>query len=337
MFERLFKEQLRGIFFRLWRLVNIDYFFKGKRGAPLYVLLFHRVNDNRDIFYPAVPTAVFEEICDFLSKRFAMIGFSEIDSYSHREKKPAVIMSFDDGSYDIMQHAHPVLKRRGLPYNINIVTESLETGFPPYAVSVYDALNTTRHGAYINEENFSKPVRIAIDRAKPAKTESVFRWLLAGLDEDARRLLAHDIINRLTDGAPPASRVLSKEDIVYLKREGVEIGSHTHSHAILTDLDSAGIDNELRRSKKILEELCGSTIDIIAFPQGKYNNEVVTLSRRAGYRYLLLAGDGTSTEEEIDQHIFERTGLYHATLDENLAKLFGFHRMIGDITRSLCQ
>jgi peptidoglycan/xylan/chitin deacetylase (PgdA/CDA1 family) len=46
-------------------------------------------------------------------------------------------------------------------------------------------------------------------------------------------------------------------------------------------------DKELRQSKKMLEDLLGHEISVIAYPYGDYNAAVEALAKSIGYKYGL--------------------------------------------------
>jgi peptidoglycan/xylan/chitin deacetylase (PgdA/CDA1 family) len=275
-----------------------------------------------------MPVGVFGQICEFLSKRFDVIPLSEVDGYFKKSKRSAVVISFDDGHYDVLENAYPILKKHGLRFNINIVTESLEGGLPQDSVRVYDVLNSTEKNEYVNREIFPEPIKIGIDKTATSKTESEFRKLFQGLNREQRRLLSNDVVDKLANKSTRFSRVLSKEDVIYLSKNGAEVGSHTHSHPILTNCDIPEMEFELRHSKKVLEDLCNSDIGIIAFPQGLYNEAVIQKSFEAGYEYLLLTDERKNIVEGVNNSILDRIALYYETPDENLAKIFGFHQIL---------
>ena len=77
------------------------------------------------------------------SGNYAVIHLSGIDAHFSKSNKPAAIISFDDGHYDILENAYPVLSSLKMPFNINIDTEILETGKAQDYVRVYDILNHT--------------------------------------------------------------------------------------------------------------------------------------------------------------------------------------------------
>ena len=321
----------RGFFFKSLRILNINYLLQRNEANRLHVLLFHRINDYNHKFYPAMPVKVFDRVCDFFSRRFNIITFSEIGDYFKKTRRPAAIISFDDGFYDVLENAYPILAKYRLRFNINVVTESMETGLPQDNIRVYDVLNATDNKEYINTEISSKPLRIFIDRDSPSKTELEFVRLFQGLGKEQRRLVADDIVNKLAVAPVKFSRMLSADDIKYLHKKGAEIGSHTHSHAILSNLDMSEVEFELAHSKKALEGLCGRTIDIIAYPDGKYNEAIIRASQESGYKYMLLCENSVNVIKNADENRFSRVNLHHNTLDENLAKIFGFHKIIYSI------
>lgn len=319
----------RDIFFKPLRAAQMNYFFQRRKPNQLYILTFHRINNHRDIFYPAVPVPVFRQICAFFcASGLEPLYFSEAGAHFKQTDKPAFIISFDDGYYELLQYAYPILKEYKLKFNLNMPTQPLETRLPPYNVIAYDVLNITEKKEYVCGGILPRPVRIKIDRSRPQRTEAEFRELFRGLTGEQSRLIADNMIEKLTGGLTEASRMLSKEDLVFLNRNGAEIGSHTHSHALLAGLGPAEVEFELSHSKKILEDLCGRKVDIIAFPRGLADEAVIAAARAIGYKYLLLTGDRSNPAGNKEEGLFYRFGLYYRTLDEALAKVFGFHQSI---------
>lgn len=68
-----------------------------------------------------------------------------------------------------------------------------------------------------------------------------------------------------------------------LAARGVEIGSHTRSHAHLTRLDDAALAHELRESKQRLEDELGVPCRYLAYPYGEQDGRVRAAARDAGY------------------------------------------------------
>jgi len=73
---------------------------------------------------------------------------------------------------------------------------------------------------------------------------------------------------------------------------GYEIGSHTHSHPDLSRLPDRLLDDELRRSRAVIEELTGAACTAVSFPYGSCTPRVWEHARTAGYTTGVVYGGG---------------------------------------------
>ena len=80
------------------------------------------------------------------------------------------------------------------------------------------------------------------------------------------------------------------EQLAEIRDEGVEIGSHTVSHIALNSKGgktaeqyTAFLQHEIIESKKILEQRLGIKCATFAYPEGKYNAQVLDVVKEAGY------------------------------------------------------
>ena len=71
-----------------------------------------------------------------------------------------------------------------------------------------------------------------------------------------------------------------------MHRHGVVIGSHGLQHRDLTRLSPDALDQEIQRSKAILEERLSHSVTQFAFPYGLFNRRVWEAALRAGYTHL---------------------------------------------------
>lgn len=74
-----------------------------------------------------------------------------------------------------------------------------------------------------------------------------------------------------------------RKQVKEMAAAGMDIQSHTVTHATLTALAFAKLDRELTESKRILEELTGRPIRHIAYPSTAYNKTVRERAAKAGY------------------------------------------------------
>lgn len=82
---------------------------------------------------------------------------------------------------------------------------------------------------------------------------------------------------------------LTWQQIKEMKKTGMEIGSHTWRHPNLARLDPSSMEEELLRSKQVLEDRLEATVDLIAYPFGKYRRHfdkiTIEIAKRVGYVY----------------------------------------------------
>lgn len=69
-----------------------------------------------------------------------------------------------------------------------------------------------------------------------------------------------------------------------LSRSGFEIGAHTMTHPVLTDLDDESVTREVTESKHFLQAILGKEVTAFAYPKGRCNARVVARVKGAGYR-----------------------------------------------------
>jgi peptidoglycan/xylan/chitin deacetylase (PgdA/CDA1 family) len=77
---------------------------------------------------------------------------------------------------------------------------------------------------------------------------------------------------------------LSALQLKELSAQGYEIGCHSMTHPMLTDLDEAGLQREIADAKSQLEQIVGTPVEHFSCPGGRYDHRVMTIARAAGYR-----------------------------------------------------
>lgn len=85
---------------------------------------------------------------------------------------------------------------------------------------------------------------------------------------------------------------LNRNEILSLKNDGWEIGSHTNTHADLTTLSEQRLKDEILDSRKKLEEIIKTDVKYFAYPRGKYTDKVLKILKKSGYVLGLTMDDG---------------------------------------------
>jgi peptidoglycan/xylan/chitin deacetylase (PgdA/CDA1 family) len=84
-------------------------------------------------------------------------------------------------------------------------------------------------------------------------------------------------------GPVGAPGLLGWDDLTLLRDAGWEVGSHTVSHARLTELDDKALEGELVDSRRAIESRLGTACRSIAYPYGDADDRVRAAAAAAGY------------------------------------------------------
>jgi peptidoglycan/xylan/chitin deacetylase (PgdA/CDA1 family) len=101
--------------------------------------------------------------------------------------------------------------------------------------------------------------------------------------------------NTFDMGAEPEESICDWDDLRDLDRQGVSIQSHGASHSRFSNLGTSEQEEEMLRSKTVLEEALGKSVNVIAYPYGDDGtnpDETERCARRIGYRAACLYGGG---------------------------------------------
>jgi peptidoglycan/xylan/chitin deacetylase (PgdA/CDA1 family) len=77
--------------------------------------------------------------------------------------------------------------------------------------------------------------------------------------------------------------MLTWDQLIEISGSGIECGAHTHSHPQLDTLPFAAAQDEIVRSKKLLEDRLGKAVFSFAYPYGYYTAQVRGVVQEAGY------------------------------------------------------
>jgi len=110
---------------------------------------------------------------------------------------------------------------------------------------------------------------------------------------------------------------------------GFEVGCHSMTHPYLPELDLAGLDREIVESKSSLEQIMGKAVDHFSCPGGRYDDRVVEVVKRAGYRTLATSRPRLNSKA-TNPYALGRVAVLCDTTEEELARMCrgaGFWKM----------
>jgi len=87
----------------------------------------------------------------------------------------------------------------------------------------------------------------------------------------------------------------------------VDVGSHTHTHAVLDRLPAAQVADELDRSKQLIEDRLGRPCVDFAYPKALPPSPAAAVAVRERFRSAALAGTRPNPSGKTDVHALARS------------------------------
>lgn len=278
---------------------------RGFRQDPL-VLGYHRVvrdyesAASRSIAPNLISVETLERQIDFLSEQFEFITLDRLVSVIEGREvanRPIAAITFDDGYRDVYLNAYPMLRRKGIPFAVFVVSDLVGTQnlLPHDEIYLLTSEVISRgiaEQAYqpnvFNYENIlstesSESLCNRLISARNAFTAT--RTILESIKlKGIKSLIAH--LNRLVkidNITKDEFKLVDWDMLSEMAANGVTIGSHTKSHTILAHEGLELVKDEIANSRKDLERNLRLPIKHFAYPDGSFDRAAIREIRRAGY------------------------------------------------------
>ncbi len=294
------KTAFRNCVSDVFHAVGVSGLMRRIRRRSLVVLMYHRilpVEDRERYPFPdlVVTPEVFRTHVEFCARRYHCLPLSEAITElrsGKAPKRPLLSFTFDDGYRDNFDVANPILESRNIRATFFVVSAFVGRNDSPW----YDRLGRScsyllsqdRRGQGLLDETLSERF------GQQWGTDSIVKSHDVGTIVNEVKALSPDdrekLIQRTSEAAAScgfvegnSDRIMSRDQLRSLANDGHEIGSHTKTHPILTQLSPDEIEGELRESRDFLSETIDSDVRSIAYPNGDFNEIVVTKCRQVGY------------------------------------------------------
>jgi peptidoglycan/xylan/chitin deacetylase (PgdA/CDA1 family) len=270
------------------------------------IVMYHYVRPIADSPWPGVKGREVEEFrgqLAWLRRHRTPVSMEDVvaAATAGAELPPdAALLTFDDGLRDHHAHVLPALVEAGVPaaffppsgplteprvLDVHRIQFVLAAGADPDVLAdELDAAIAARGlgDVTVLRERFAHP-----SRWDPAETVYVKRVLQRGLPAAARRELTGDLFARFVaadEAGFAAELYCGPAELRELVEAGMHLGSHTHSHGWLTDLDADGVRDELTRSLAPLREAGVDTTAgwTLSYPYGGHDDTTVAVARELG-------------------------------------------------------
>lgn len=289
----------------------------------LTILSLHRVSNMRNYFWQPLSPEVFDSVCKYLQKKYHIIRFDEIEAY-RKEKKPLLILSFDDGYYDFLEYSLPVLKKYNIPANQNLVYDSVSNNTTIWTQRLNILFNSFYESGKTNAgiTLFGKEYLPGHFGDNWMRYYNFIYKSFLSLAINERE----DIIHGLEDkyDIDTSERMMNWSDISTLIGNNIEIGNHSYSHEVISTLtEPAALDREIVLSKKLLEEKIGIPVNIFSYPNGQTKPGLADFLIKSGYQYILEMNEKINHLYKTDQRqvVFNRITIGDETFEKTILRI----------------
>jgi peptidoglycan/xylan/chitin deacetylase (PgdA/CDA1 family) len=223
----------------------------------------------------------FERRIRFLVEHYRVIPLEEAirQHRAGRIEPNQVVLTFDDGFYNFLGRAIPILDEYKAPATVYVVTSDVESGEPAYNLLARDVILSTRlrrarglphepdteHdlSSLARRNALVAQVQAALRRtANGQESLQMCRALASALEVD----IEHKLRARLWDRLTPA-------EVREVVARGYDVQLHTHTHRNVVE-NRERVRDEVRMNRQSLERLGGRPAVHFCYPLGLWERRV---------------------------------------------------------------
>jgi len=241
----------------------------------LVCLNYHRIGISNHVSDPGLFSSSveqFEEQVRFIKKRYAIVSLEEATEFIKHPSRPGttcVLLTFDDGYLDNYQIAYPILRSQGVSATFFLVSSFVGNNKLPWWDLIAWILGRTN----IKSFNVDYPIKTHINMEENGYEENL-RTLLKNYksyqNQDSNKFIKclREACHVYDDPSSTNRLFMNWDEVREIRRGGMCIGSHTHSHEILAKLPLKKQVEEIAISKAIIEEKLHERVNALAYPNG---------------------------------------------------------------------
>jgi peptidoglycan/xylan/chitin deacetylase (PgdA/CDA1 family) len=279
----------------LARMTGTFAVFRAMNRGRLLVLTYHRFAHSP---CPGRTSAAdLASQLDYLASHYTVLPLSTVERCLREGQRlpPATAaITIDDGYTDFHDIAWPILRQRKLPATVFVVTDFVDgkrwiwTDKARYVTARVDRISVEVAGARIDAACTSDEAR----RAAASRINALLKRQPDEVKDTQIDWIAAQCRISLPETPPADDASCSWAQLREMESTGIEIGSHTVTHPILTGLPADRLRCELEGSRNRLEEMLGHPVNLFCYPNGAHNRTVRDAVGRAGYRLAVTSDSG---------------------------------------------
>jgi peptidoglycan/xylan/chitin deacetylase (PgdA/CDA1 family) len=250
--------------------------------------MYHRITEP-DSPFPGLDVGVFRDQMEWLRDNCTLLepDALPLGGPADRPRRPAVLVTFDDGYRDYRELAYPVLHQLGIPALVFLATDFIDDPRKLlWSDRLYLAVRETRRGACAPPWRPERSLSLA-DAAARAAFLAACKGHLKALPEREKDTLVEALLAALDAAPAPVPRQMLDWSEIRSSSDLTRWGGHTHTHRILSRLPPEESEAEIAKCRERIAAETGRRPRAFAYPNG-------------------LAGDfDSTTQRQLREHGFE--------------------------------
>lgn len=278
-----------------------------KKSNKLYILMFHRLNDEVDYLHMSISSSDFRKVISWVKEFGDIISLDA--ALKHDFKKNNFCLTFDDG-YENVKKLPKLIP--GVPVTLYLSTAfigenasfwaiELQNLIMKYSNTLIDLTEYSLGKYYLNSVDEREKTLYFLNNAVKNFHPDIINKIILSLREQVK---PNDVIDQ--------SEFLNWKQVNMLVESGVEIGAHTHNHVIVSKLSASELRNEIDLSNNLITNNIGTIPAHFAYPNGRAQ-DISDLSREilidSGYKSAVTTIEGAN---ELGYDVFR---LYRFNID----------------------
>lgn len=282
------------------------------------VVNYHYIEPENSRLSGAHPCFIsdFSHQLDFLAHHYRLVSVGEVFEAA-RENDPErfCAITFDDGLRGQYNYAVPLLKRVKAQGTFFIITSVLQ-GRLPSAHRVHVLLSHFSVAELIRlfhvflkdfYPDLASQYRIDIKKRLTQRrlhediATANFKETLIVLPEDIKAQFLRYCFKKFNLDADEINRdiFIGEKEIRILKKDGLEIGSHTHNHYALDAISPSTFTGDIKLSAATLLNLTNQSPSVFSYPHGRLQEAVKPVLTEVGFKYAVtIERRGLKTDDD---------------------------------------
>jgi peptidoglycan/xylan/chitin deacetylase (PgdA/CDA1 family) len=275
------------------------------RRQRLLILAYHGVSQDDEHEWNGAlymsPTMLEERLAILRDARCAILPFAEAVErlYAGTLEDRSVAITFDDGYYDFLSRAFPLLQKYDVPPTVYLPTIRVGWNVPVFPLILsYMLWRASQPRVHVPEVR-DEPFAVATPDERAAATEEIQKTAKRlGWSQADREAVIRSIAAQLSFDYDAVVRkrlfqVLTAEEIGSLAARGVDFQLHTHSHN--TPRDRARFVQEIELNARRIEAMTGVQPHHFCYPSGNYDALFLPWLEELGVRSATTCDPGLAS------------------------------------------